>query len=64
MAIGRKLLTYAYYVLKHDRPYVDPQIDYQKQHVEKHFQRFVAQLRRCMTKYDIQIVNKETGEAI
>jgi transposase len=64
MAIGRKILTYVYYVLKLDRPYVDPQIDYQKQHVEKHFQRFVAQLRRCMTKYDIQIVNKETGEAI
>ena len=64
MAMGRKLLTYVYYVLKKDQPYVDPKIDYQKQHAEKNFQRFVAQLRRCTTKYDIQIINRETGESV
>ena len=64
MAIGRKILTYVYYVLKNDKPYVDPQIDYQKERMEKHFRRFVAQLRHCMQKYDIQIINKETGESI
>jgi hypothetical protein len=64
MAMGRKLLTYVYYVLKKDQPYVDPHIDYQKRHAEKNFQRFVAQLRRCTAKYDIQIVNRETGEAV
>ena len=64
MAIGRKILTYVYYVLKKDQPYVDPKIDYQKKHAEKNFQRFVAQLRRCTTKYDIQIINRETGEAV
>ena len=64
MAMGRKLLTYVYYVLKKDQPYVDPHIDYQKRHAEKNFQRFAAQLRRCTAKYDIQIVNRETGEAV
>ena len=64
MAMGRKLLTYVYYVLKKNQPYVDPKIDYQKQHAEKNFQRFAAQLRRCTTKYDIQIINRETGEAV
>ena len=64
MAMGRKLLTYVYYVLKKDQPYVDPHIDYQKQHAEKHFQRFAAQLRRCTAKYDIQIINRETGVAV
>ncbi len=64
MAMGRKLMTYVYYVLKNDRPYIDPKIDYQKKHVERNFQRFVAQLRQCMQKYDIRIVNKETGEVV
>ena len=64
MAMGRKLMTYVYYVLKNDLPYIDPKIDYQKKHVERNFQRFVAQLRQCMQKYDIKIVNKETGEVI
>ena len=64
MATGRKIMTYVYYVLKNDQPYVDPQIDYQKEHIEKHFRRFVGQLRHCMQKYDIKIVNKETGEVV
>ncbi len=53
-----------YYVLKNDKQYVDPHVDYQKEHIEKHFQRFVAQLRRCMKEYNIQIFNKTTGEAV
>ena len=64
MAIGRKLLTYVYYVLKNDRPYIDPKIDYQKNHVKKNFQRFVEQLRHCMKDYDIKIINKKTGEVV
>ena len=64
MAIGRKLLTYVYYVLKNDRPYIDPKIDYQKNHVKKNFQRFVEQLRHCMKDYDIKIINKNTGEVV
>ncbi len=57
-------MTYVYYVLRKDLPYIDPKIDYQKEHIEKNFRRFVCQLRHCMQQYDIHIVNKETGEAI
>ena len=64
MAIGRKILTYVFYVLKKNQPYIDPKIDYQKEHVEKNFRRYIGQLRHCMQKYKIQIINKETGESI
>ena len=64
MAIARKIMTYAYYVLKNDAPYIDPQIDYQKEHATKNFRRFIGQLRHCMHEYEIIVVDKKTGEAI
>ena len=57
-------MVYAYYVLKNDLPYVDPKIDYQKEHAAKNFRRFIGQLRHCMSEYDIKIVHKETGEVL
>ena len=64
MAIARKVMVYAYYVLKNDLPYVDPKIDYQKEHATKNFRRFIGQLRHCMSEYDIKIVHKATGEVL
>ena len=64
MAIARKVMVYAYYVLKNDLPYVDPKIDYQKDHAAKNFRRFIGQLRHCMSEYDIKIIHKATGEVI
>ncbi len=64
MVIGRKILTYVFYVLKKNQSYIDPKIDYQKEHVENNFRRYIGQLRHCMQKYKIHIINKETGESI